>query len=728
MVTRHKDFGRRASLFRALEDDQDGPGEYAFSLTHARPQYALLPTSGTAQNGKTILSWDQAAAQITRESDGWGLSLGVGATVTYAYRATAPIAMPGDTSGFSQFSVAQIAATETALALWADVANITFVRANASGYSNSATILFGNYSAGQAGASAFAFLPGSTFASSVDGDVWINRTLPDNQDFTLGGFGLQIIAHEIGHAIGLSHPGDYNGGAPTYDVNAIYWQDSRAFSIMSYFGSPNVGGNLPAFSDGPQLHDIAAAQRLYGANTSTRTGDTVYGFNSNTGLAHYTITAATQGAVFAIWDGGGVDTLDLSGYSQNADIDLRAESHSSAGPTDANGPAVFNFSIARGVVIEYAIGGAGNDALTGNSAANRLEGRAGADTLAGAAGADTLDGGLGADLLQGGLGNDLYLVDNVGDGVLEAPSEGADTVFASISYTLAGNVENLTLSGAALLGTGNELDNRITGFSIDNRLEGRGGADILDGGLGADVLDGGAGVDTASYASSAAPVRVNLGTGSALEGEAAGDSFVSIENLTGSQLGDVLTGNAGANVIDGLNGADNINGGDGDDILIGGAGGDVLNGGVGSDAASYVSSVYAVNVNLGTGVTSGGQSNGDSFVSIENLIGSQLGDVLSGDGAANRINGGAGNDALSGGGGDDTFVFAPGAGQDRVLDFIAGGSEDSLDFSAYNGTGITYTVSQAGADTLFQFSNGDAITLVNVNSADLVQTDPYGWS
>ncbi|MEQ1617359.1 MAG: M10 family metallopeptidase C-terminal domain-containing protein, partial [Terricaulis sp.] len=370
----------------------NGSFPWDFDLVQPRardPQYQLLPTSGIAANGKPILDWVGAAAQITRESDGWSVILGAGTSVTYAYRLAAPAIMPEGTSGFSQFSAAQIAATETAIALWESVANVDFVRVGA-GYANNATILFGNYFAGAPDASAFAFFPGSRAAGSVDGDVWVNISLATNLDLSLGAFGLQILAHEIGHAIGLSHPGDYNGGAPTYELSASYWQDSRAFTIMSYFGSPNVGGNLPGFSAGPQLHDIAAVQRLYGANVNTRVGDTIYGFNSNTGLAHYSISSATQGVVFAIWDGGGNDTLDLSGYSENADIDLREESHSSAGPTPDNGPATFNMSIARGAVIENGIGGAGDDTLTGNDVANRLEGRAGIDTLIGGGGTDTL--------------------------------------------------------------------------------------------------------------------------------------------------------------------------------------------------------------------------------------------------------------------------------------------------------------------------------------------------
>ena len=132
------------------------------------------------------------------------------------------------------------------------------------------------------------------------------------------------------------------------------------------------------------LHDIAAIQRLYGANMTTRTGDTVYGFNSNLGASSvFQITSASQKVVFTVWDAGGNDTLNFSGYSQGLTINLNAESFSSVGGLTSN------VAIAAGVTIEKAIGGSGDDTITGNGANNTLTGGGGNDTMDGGGGSDS---------------------------------------------------------------------------------------------------------------------------------------------------------------------------------------------------------------------------------------------------------------------------------------------------------------------------------------------------
>ena len=192
------------------------------------------------------------------------------------------------------------------------------------------------------------------------------------------------MIHEIGHCLGLAHPGHYNGGG-TYEKNAQFAQDTKAGTVMSYWSErENAGHNFNNKGpSAPMMYDIAAVQRLYGANRATRNTDTTYGFNSNTGRESLSVKSAADSAIFCVWDGGGNDTLDFSGYSQNQNINLNEQSFSDVGGMKGN------VSIAKGVTLENTIGGSGTDVITGNDADNRLKGGGGLDRLRGGGGADT---------------------------------------------------------------------------------------------------------------------------------------------------------------------------------------------------------------------------------------------------------------------------------------------------------------------------------------------------
>lgn len=154
----------------------------------------------------------------------------------------------------------------------------------------------------------------------------------------------------------------------------------------------------------------------------------------------------------------------------------------------------------------YGSDGLGGSASSSASMLNQFQGTTGNDSLVGTgrndminglAGNDTLDGGAGRDTLTGGDGNDVYVVDNVGDKIIETRRSGIDSVQSSVNYVLGTNLENLTLTGnAKIMATGNELANRLIGNDANNTLRGFGGKDTLEGGKGSDQLTGGSGKDT----------------------------------------------------------------------------------------------------------------------------------------------------------------------------------------------------------------------------------------
>ena len=408
-----------------------------------------------------------------------------------------------------------------ALSAWTDVTGIAFVDQN----NGSAQIIFDDNS------------PGAYAGSSFSGGfiTQSNVNISSNWLFepkSVNSYWFQTYLHEIGHALGLGHAGNYNGSA-NYGDDALFENDSWQASVMSYFSqdeNPNTGGASYAFTATAMAADIIAVQSLYGTNFQTRSGDTVYGNNSNVtgylgdlfdqwmgGAPRTTAVYDNNPIAITLFDTGGQDTLDVSGQLVAQRVDLRSEAKSNVAGL------IGNIIIARGTVIENAIGGSGNDTLSGNQVANVLTGGNGADSLEGWQGRDTLNGGSSNDRLIGGLGND-----------------------------------------------------------------------VLIGGQGADLLNGGLGIDRADYLSAGSAVTVNLGAPSASGSDAAGDTFLSIENLGGSTFNDVLTGNGSANAIWGNAGNDTLNGAGGDDVLRGGVGSDQMTGGDGADTFVFATGIDQV--------------------------------------------------------------------------------------------------------------------------------------
>ncbi len=295
--------------------------------------------------------------------------------------------------------------------------------------------------------------------------------------------------------------------------------------------------------------------------------------------------------------------------------------------------------------------GDGDDTVNSGAGDDVIYGGAGVDSIDAGAGNDLLVGGADADSLEGGAGNDTASytgsLTDVSASLATGLGSGGDA--AGDQYF---NIENLTGGDGNDNLTGDANTNILSGGTGDDSLSGGAGDDILIGGIGGDMLDGGSDLitgDTASYAGSVADVSASLATGTGSGGDAAGDLYFNIENLTGGAGNDTLSGDINSNIL---------SGGAGDDILIGGLGSDILDGGIGAgDTVSYTSSGTAIDASLVTNNGSDGTDT-DTFIDIENLIGSSYGDTLSGDGNDNVLTGGAGADVLNGGAGNDTASYA----------------------------------------------------------------------
>lgn len=553
-----------------------------------------------------------------------------------------------------------------------------------------------------------------------DGDVinWMNA-LNVNQ----GGF--ELLLHEIGHTLGLGHPGSYDADQDLsggYQELAEYVQDSEQYTVMSYWGESATGADFNGNAiDAPLLHDIYVIQNIYGPDLTTRSSSTTYGYGSS-GLGWGWEQAVydfnnNPTPVFAIWDAGGYDTLSLAGDPSGVILDLRPGYFSSTHGMVDNIAMAYNPDPSAypdlDHLIEAATGGAGDDKITGNQVDNVLIGRGGSDTISGGAGHDVIHGHGGEDWLYGGAGGDeLYgngggdeVNGNNGNDVLYGGgaadflygNSGSDTVYGgtggdvihggNVSETpfessLAQELSDGAGNGDLLFGeNGNDV---LYGGHGPDALSGGADNDFLQGGWGKDAYAGGSGNDTISFVYSAVDWTVRLDLGHADIGGVFFEQISGIENADMGSGDDTVWGTNGANTLWGKDGDDDIVGIGGHDQLFGGHGDDTIDGGSGEDTIDGSSGADSLLGGVGDDSVLGGAGNDTLGGGPDHdvLLGGSGRDLLDGNSGDDRLLGEANNDTIMGSRGRDTLQGGIGA------DSVDGGADDDTLFG------------EAGNDTL----------------------------
>ncbi|MGB3242909.1 MAG: M10 family metallopeptidase C-terminal domain-containing protein, partial [Sulfitobacter sp.] len=553
---------------------------------------------------------------------------------------------------------------------------------------------------------------GSAFSSNryVSIGQRFHDTEPNLTD--IGGYVFDSFIHEFGHEFGLNHPGLYNYSGPggvqiNYLNNATWIYDRQQYSVMSYFDGIDVGEDTRWSASTPLMADAEAVIRRFfstvdeeGVRTyetiDLQTGDNVYGFGSTEYGYELTSWGMQHDIGFLIHDTGGDDTINFSGSTAGTILDLRAGQFSSVNG-HSNNVSIFAGHNADQTeyYIENGIGSNYDDILIGNDGANVLDGRFGADRMAGYGGDDT------------------YFVDSIDDIVREEVDGGYDTVIVlsgDIDVGIIANVENIIYIdngdiGPIDYGEGplpsvgdNTLTDIIFGDSASNVLDGGAGSQTIFGQGGDDLITGGRDSLASRDINNTIPF-------SALEDQTESDD--SDDSLYGGNGNDTMLGGAGNDLLDG---------GNGNDVMSGQAGIDIFRGGAGVDTVDYSrESPFQLLVNLEQNIASGGTASGDTFYSIENLIGSDDridrfigtsdanhfwgrggGDVFSGRGGDDVLDGGADGDILYGEDGNDTLIG--GSGQD----YLNGG--DGIDTAVYAGSSDGVIVDLAAGTA----SGGDA--------------------
>ena len=474
--------------------------------------------------------------------------------LTFSFRTTAPLGSEY-ALGFAPLCATQKNAVRQALAKWSAVSGLTFSEVSDSANS---ILRFGTCSS-QVVETSQAYFP-STSASG--GSVWFgnsNSNAPTEPN--KGNYAYLTFLHEIGHSLGLKHP--HEADEPGFPVAASSI-DAMQYSVMSY--RSYVGGSVDggysnaddSYAYGPMINDIAAIQYLYGADYSYRSGNTTYSFSPSTAKIFE-----------AVWDGGGTDTFDCSQYSTGVSVNLSPGAWSIfssdqiadlgngySSPGNVQNAYLFNGNTAS--LIENAMGGSGDDILTGNQANNVLRGGAGEDRLSGVAGNDQLWGGYGDDTLVDANGSNAYWWGSSEGNDVVSGTSGKDALYF-YNFSFSQRVGSFTAGGDMTFGckTGDSSVVTLSGWRnqvANSRVQ--------------SLVFSENGILKAYAWNDHQPVTVNL--------------FDGAYSLRGvHDLECVDSSNA---TLRGSSGDDTIRGGSGNDVIWGAAGSDVLIGGGGADA------------------------------------------------------------------------------------------------------------------------------------------------
>ena len=559
---------------------------------------------------------------------------------------------------------------------------------------------------------------GNTLANTIVGNSGANRID--------GGSGADTMSGGSGNDTYVVGAGDVivevaGGGVDTVEAS-ITWTLETEVENLTLTGTGSINGTGNALNN--SITGNSGANRLDGgAGIDTMAG----------GTGNDTYVVDDVGDVVTEGSSGGTDTVESS-ISWTLSANLEKLTLTGNASVDGTGNSLANTLLGNSGA-NTLDGGTGNDSMTGGSgddiyvvdatgdvvteaanggndtvrttvtlstlAANveqivllgtsnlNATGNTLANVLIGNSAANTLSGGTGNDTMQGGAGDDIYVVDATADVVVESSGEGTDVVQSSVTYTLSGNVENLTLTGSsALSGTGNDLNNALTGNSGANTLTGGAGNDTLTGAAGTDTLVGGTGDDV--YVLDVAADVVTELAGEGTDTVQIGVTYTlgsNVENLTltgstaingtGNALDNWLVGNGANNTLTGGGGNDTLDGGLGNDTMVGGAGNDVFVVNVSTDSVTENANegtdtvqsavTYTLGSNLENLLLTGTSAiNGTGNALANAVTGNAAANTLTGGAGADTLDGAAGNDTLLGGAGADTYLFGNGYGADTV--------------------------------------------------------------